>query len=98
MVRWNEEKNRQLQERRGVSFDRIAELYEREEFEAVVKHEIRPNQQILIMHIDGYTWAVPVVIEADGQIVFKDRLSESEASRTQEAIRLTSLRVKPGKY
>ena len=70
MVRWNEEKNRQLQERRGVSFDRIAELYEREEFEAVVKHETRPNQQILVMHIDGYTWAVPFVIEADGQTIF----------------------------
>ena len=70
MVRWNEEENRQLQERRGVSFDRIAELYEREEFEAVVKHETRPNQQIPVMHIDGYTWAVPFVIEADGQTIF----------------------------
>ena len=67
MVRWSEAKNQQLQERRGISFDRIAELYEKEEFEAIVKHETRPNQQILVMKIDGYFWAVPFVIEEDGQ-------------------------------
>ena len=70
MVRWSEEKNSQLQERRGISFNRIAELYENEEFEAIVKHKTRPTQQILIMKIDGYTWAVPFVIEEDGQTLF----------------------------
>lgn len=70
MVRWNEEKNKQLQERRGISFDRIAELYENEEFETIVKNETRPNQQVLVMKIDGYFWAVPFVIEEDGQTLF----------------------------
>ena len=70
MVRWNEEKNREFQQRRGISFDRIAALYEKEEFEAIVKHKSRPNQQILVMKIDGYTWAVPYVIEEDGQALF----------------------------
>lgn len=70
MVRWNEAKNRQLQERRGISFERIAELYEKEEFEAIVKHETRPNQLILVMRIDGYTWAVPFVVEDDGKTLF----------------------------
>lgn len=49
VVRWSEAKNRELQQRRGISFDRIAALYEREEFEAIVKHETRPNQQMLVM-------------------------------------------------
>jgi hypothetical protein len=70
VVRWSEEKNRELEERRGISFDRIAALYEKEEFEAILKHETRPNQQILVMQIDGYTWAVPFVIEEDGQTLF----------------------------
>ncbi len=70
MVRWNETKNQQPQERRGISFDRIAELYEKEEFEAIVKHETRSNQQILVVKIDGYCWAVPFVIEEDGPTIF----------------------------
>ena len=70
MVRWDEVKSQQLQERRGISFDRIAELYEKEEFEAIVKHETRSNQQILVVKIDGYCWAVPFVIEEDGQTLF----------------------------
>ena len=70
VVWWSEEKNRELQQRRGISFDRIAALYEKEEFEAIVKHETRPSQQILVMRIDGYTWAVPFVIDEDGQTLF----------------------------
>ena len=70
MVRWNEEKSQQLRERRGISFDRIAELYENEEFETIVKNETRPNQQVLVMKIDGYFWAVPFVLEEDGQTLF----------------------------
>jgi len=49
MEREEEKKNRQLQERRGISFDHRAELYESEQFEAIVKHDTRPNQQILVM-------------------------------------------------
>lgn len=70
VVQWSEEKNRKLQQRRGISFDRIAALYENEEFEAIVQHEARSNQQVLVMNIDGYTWAVPFVIEDDGQTLF----------------------------
>ncbi len=70
VVRWNEEKNRELQQRRGISFERIAAMYEKEEFEAIEQHEARPNQQVLVMKIDGYTWAVPFVIEDDGQTLF----------------------------
>ncbi len=70
MVRWSEEKNQSLRARRGISFDRIAELYLAEQYEAVIKHHIRPNQQILVMKIDGYTWAVPFVVEDDRKTIF----------------------------
>ena len=70
VVRWSEEKNRELQQRRSISFDRVTALYEKEEFKAIVKHKTRPDQQILVMKIDGYTWAVPFVIEEDGQTLF----------------------------
>ena len=70
VVRWSEEKNRKLQQRRSISFDRVTALYEKEAFEAIVKHKTRPDQQILVMKRDGYTWAVPFVIEEDGQTLF----------------------------
>ena len=70
MVRWSEEKNAELQKKRGISFQRIAELYADELYEAVIKHPTRPNQQILVMKIDGYTWAVPFVFEDEGKTIF----------------------------
>ena len=35
-----------------------------------MKSETRPNQQVLVMKIDGYFWAVPFVLEEDGQTLF----------------------------
>lgn len=70
LVRWSEDRNRELRQRRGISFERIAALYEKEEFEALVPHETWANQQILVMKIDGYAWAGPFVVEHDGQTLF----------------------------
>ena len=70
MVRWSEEKNAELRRKRGISFERIAELYAEGLYEAVIRHPSRPNQQILVMKIDGYTWAIPFVFEDDGKTLF----------------------------
>ena len=70
MIFWSEEKDRQLRASRGISFERIAAMYREEQYEAVIEHPTRKNQQILVMKIDGYTWAVPFVMEEDGKSVF----------------------------
>ena len=70
MVRWSEQKDQELRERRGISFKRTAQLYADGQYETVIKHPVRPNQQILIMRIDGYMWAVPFVFDEDGKTMF----------------------------
>lgn len=71
VIRWNEGKDRQLRQTRGISLARIAELVLAEEHMDVIEHQSRENQQLLVFQIDGYTWAVPFVIEEDGTMFLK---------------------------
>lgn len=41
-----------------------------EQYEAIIEHHTRPNQQIHVLKIDGYTWAVSFVIEDDRKTIF----------------------------
>lgn len=37
----------------------------------MLKHPSRENQQIMVVRINSYTWAVPFVVEEDGTIFLK---------------------------
>ena len=69
-IRWSEEKNERLRRERHVSFERIAEIISSERYVAVLRHPGRENQRLFVIEIDGYVWAVPYVIEDDGQTIF----------------------------
>jgi uncharacterized DUF497 family protein len=71
MLRWSSEKDQDIRQRRGVSFETIEALFLAGDYDAIVKHPTRPNQQILILKIDGYTWCVPFVLEEDGSMFLK---------------------------
>lgn len=69
-TRWNEEKNKRLQEIRGVGFEEImdAELLD------VVAHpntERYPNQYQLIFYYNNYVYYVPCIVESDGTYFLK---------------------------
>ena len=70
MIRWDEEKNRQLKRDRGVSFERIAEMITNQEYLAIVKHPKRANQRFFVLRIEGYVWVVPFVAADDGETFF----------------------------
>ena len=65
MVRWAEEKDRWLQRNRGVSFSQIAERILSGEYFDVLENPSRPGQEIFVLRIEGYTWVVPFVVDAD---------------------------------
>ncbi|WP_455382468.1 toxin [Salinispira pacifica] len=69
-IRWSEEKNERIKEERHVSFERIAEIISNERYLAVLHHPDRENQRLFVIEMDGYVWAVPYVIEDDGQTIF----------------------------
>jgi uncharacterized DUF497 family protein len=70
---WNKDKNQQLQEQRGITFEEIAQAIEQGNLLDVIKHynpDKYPNQKILIVKIDDYVYLIPFV-ENDLEIFLK---------------------------
>ncbi len=70
--RWNHEKNEDLKAKRGIGFERVIMHIERGDILDVVDHPNRaryPNQQILVVEIDGYVYLVPFVENDEGRFL-----------------------------
>ncbi len=64
IIEWSEEKNEILRNSRGISFQDIATCVERDEILDIIPHfnkQKYPNQEIYIIEIDNYIYAVPFV-------------------------------------
>jgi uncharacterized DUF497 family protein len=63
---WDDEKNAFLEQTRGVSFEDVVFHIQNGDVMDIIKHpnEARyPNQQIMVLNIDGYVYLVPYVKE-----------------------------------
>jgi hypothetical protein len=65
VIRWGEDKNRWLRRNRGVSFDQIAGMILAGQYLDVLRHPSRTGQEIFVIRIESYTWAVPFVSDKD---------------------------------
>ena len=66
--RWDPDKNEQLNQERGVSFEQITVAVENSNLLQVIQHPNTakyPRQKIMIVGIDGYAYLVPFVEETD---------------------------------
>ena len=61
-IRWSRAKSAELKRTRGVSFEEIV----RAELLGVLEHPTRPNQDLLLLLLDGYVWVAPFVTTEDG--------------------------------
>jgi uncharacterized DUF497 family protein len=71
VFRWNNEKNEWLNEKRGVSFEQVVMLMEREDILEIVDHPNRdkyPEQKIATVWMNDYAYLVPYA--PDGEIIF----------------------------
>ncbi len=59
--KWNEDKNKILKLKRGVSFEEILDS----KFIGTEKHSTRENQTVMLFEYKNYIWIVPCVIEKD---------------------------------
>ena len=79
---WNFEKNAQLIEERGISFERVIYHIERNEILDVVKHpnpSKYPNQRMFILNIGNYAHLVPFV-ESETEIFLKTIIPSRKAT------------------
>ena len=80
---WNSEKNAQLIEERGISFERVIYHIERDEILDVIKHPNSskyPNQRMFILNIDSYAYLVPFV-ESETEFFLKTIIPSRKATR-----------------
>jgi uncharacterized DUF497 family protein len=70
---WNVEKNDQLQQDRGISFEMVAQAIKDKKSLEVIPHpnqEKYPSQEMLVIQINDYVYLVPYV-EADDYYFLK---------------------------
>ena len=87
---WDYDKNEQLKNKRGVSFEQVALLMERGEVLDVIEHPNQtryPGQKIALVEINEYAYLVPYVQESE-QIFLKTIIPSRKATnkyvRSQE--------------
>ena len=81
---WSEEKNLQLIEMRGISFEGIVSAIEQGGLVDVLKHpnqERYPGQLIYVVEIDEYLHLVPFVLQTDGARFLKTIIPSRKATR-----------------
>ena len=79
---WSDEKNRQLLETRGLTFEDVAIAIKNDRILNDGPHPNKarfPNQRVLVVEIDGYACEVPYVI--DGERIFLKTIFQSRKAR-----------------
>ncbi|HHJ39271.1 MAG: toxin [Methylothermaceae bacteria B42] len=82
-INWNTDKNWQLIEERGISFEDVVFYLQQGALMDDIKHpneEKYPNQRIFVIDIDGYIYLVPYV-ENTEEIFLKTIIPSRKATR-----------------
>ncbi len=80
---WNQEKNRHLIAKRGISFEVVVSYIENEEIIDIVDHPNREKyagQKIFVIAIEGYVYMVPFV-ETENELFLKTIIPSRKATR-----------------
>ena len=80
---WNSEKNTQLIEERGISFERVIYHVDKNDILDVIEHPNRskyPNQKMFILNIEQYAYLVPFV-ENESEIFLKTIIPSRKATK-----------------
>ena len=80
---WSPEKNRLLQESRGISFEEVVFHVERGDVLDILKHpnqEKYSGQRIMVVNVEGYAYLVPFV-EDDREVFLKTIIPSRKATR-----------------
>jgi uncharacterized DUF497 family protein len=80
---WNPEKNQQLQQERGISFEEVLLHIQQGDEVDIVEHPNQaryPNQKISVVIVDDYAYLVPFV-ETETEIFLKTIIPSRKATK-----------------
>ena len=89
---WSKEKNQQLTEQRGISFESVVSAIEQGGLMDVLDHPNQdryPGQFIYLVEIDEYICLVPFVTQTDGTRFLKTIIPSRKATKEYGRKRLT---------
>ncbi|MEW6067035.1 MAG: BrnT family toxin [Nitrospirota bacterium] len=90
VFRWDNEKNEWLKKNRGVSFEQVVILMEREDVLETIEHPNQnkyPGQKIATIMIDDYAYLVPYVQKSDEiflKTIIPSRKATNKYKRSKE--------------
>jgi hypothetical protein len=71
MIIWDEEKNIKLKLVRNISFETVSEIILNKKYIDILENPARPEQNIFIVEINDYIYAVPFSIDKNSNIFLK---------------------------
>lgn len=71
MIIWDENKNIKLKLERNIGFEEISDLILNDNVVDVIDHPKRKNQNIFVVEINNYIYAVPFVVDKKENILLK---------------------------
>jgi len=83
IFKWNTEKNELLEKERGITFEEIVKIIDSGAKVIEVEHPNKkryPNQNILIVDVDGYAYMVPFVRD-DNEYFLKTIIPSRKATK-----------------
>ena len=80
---WNNEKNKKLREKRGVSFEEVTLAIEQGQLLDILEHHNKDkyeNQNIFVVKLHNYVWLVPFV-EDENEVFLKTIIPSRKATK-----------------
>ena len=71
MIIWDESKNIKLKIERNISFEIIADIILNKNYLDILENPSKPSQNIFVVEIDNYIYAVPFIFDKDLNIILK---------------------------
>ena len=81
MIIWDDAKNTKLQIERQVSFEQISEIILRNDYLDILENPSRPNQQLFVITLNNYIYAVPFLIDENLNIILKTAYPSRKLSK-----------------
>ncbi len=71
MIIWDENKNIKLKVERNISFEIIADIILNRNYLDILENPSKPSQNIFVVEIANYIYAVPFIFDKDLNIILK---------------------------
>ena len=71
MIIWDDTKNQKLKAERNISFEQISAIILQKAYLDILENKARPNQQIFVVELNNYIYAIPFIIDENANIILK---------------------------